>query len=200
MINIFLLAVQYGVQLKEKDLEGLKSFLISEAEFKQQFKIPKEQTLCNGYRKHRAFKVEELIELCKNHYGNDNLINEIVNEELQTLNYFLEKAKGYNKKSQIKKVENRIEEVQGFEVKTFNYSYDDLFKSGVFPTSRKFLIMASQFKTPDEIMKDTGIRDIIYVPTKEYLELVQLNKGYYKSQLEAAEKTLQNKLKRQKSE
>ena len=198
MKNIFLLAVEYGVQLKEGDLENLKSFLIQENEFKNSFKIPKDKTPNSGYRKHSTFKVEVLISLCLLHYGKCDLVNEIVDSELLSLEYFLEKAKGYKKKSQIEKVESRIEEVSGLKIDTgFSYTVEDVLKSGMNPKHRNSLLLFSKLLSAKQLKEmSPGLeREYVYIPYFEYIELLEVAKDYFLPQLENAEKLLKKKLK-----
>ena len=216
MKNLFVLASVYGVQLKTEDVTKLGTE-ISEDVFKENFKIP--AWVEKGYRKHKTYKIEDLLTVA----GEVSVLvkNEIIRTEIAHLEVMKEKAIGYKKKGRAEEIQTKIqdlevlidldeetpapasEEVKAEKVKketetvtAETFTREQLDASGMNKKSRKYFILLAQHQTTEEMLVERPEleKGEVYIPVKEYFELIRIAKEYFAPQVEQAVKTLKNKL------
>lgn len=216
MKNLFVLASVYGVQLKAEDVTKLGTE-ISEDVFKENFKIPAWVEKC--YRKHKTYKIEDLLTVA----GEVSVLvkNEIIRTEIAHLEVMKEKAIGYKKKGRAEEIQTKIqdlevlidldektpspasEEVKAEKVKketetvtAETFTREQLEASGMNKKSRKYFILLAQHQTTEEMLAERPEleKGEVYIPVKEYFELIRIAKEYFAPQVEQAVKTLKNKL------
>ena len=216
MKNLFVLASVYGVQLKAEEVAKLGTE-ISENVFKENFKIP--AWVEKGYRKHKTYKIEDLLTVA----GEVSVLvkNEIIRTEIAHLEVMKEKAIGYKKKGRAEEIQTKIqdlevlidldeetpapasEEVKAEKVKketetvtAETFTREQLDASGMNKKSRKYFILLAQHQTTEEMLVERPEleKGEVYIPVKEYFELIRIAKEYFAPQVEQAVKTLKNKL------
>ena len=216
MKNLFVLASVYGVQLKAEEVTKLGTE-ISEDVFKENFKIP--AWVEKGYRKHKTYKIEDLLTVA----GEVSVLvkNEIIRTEIAHLEVMKEKAIGYKKKGRAEEIQTKIqdlevlidldeetpapasEEVKAEKVKketetvtAETFTREQLDASGMNKKSRKYFILLAQHQTTEEMLVERPEleKGEVYIPVKEYFELIRIAKEYFAPQVEQAVKTLKNKL------
>lgn len=216
MKNLFVLASVYGVQLKAEDVTKLGTE-ISEDVFKENFKIP--AWVEKGYRKHKTYKIEDLLTVAGE--VSVSVKNEIIRTEIAHLEVMKEKAIGYKKKGRAEEIQTKIqdlevlidldektpspasEEVKAEKVKketetvtAETFTREQLEASGMNKKSRKYFILLAQHQTTEEMLAERPEleKGEVYIPVKEYFELIRIAKEYFAPQVEQAVKTLKNKL------
>ena len=215
MKNLFVLASVYGVQLKAEDVTKLGTE-ISEDVFKENFKIP--AWVEKGYRKHKTYKVEELLTVA----GEVSVAvkNEIIRNEIAHLEVMKEKAIGYKKKGRAEEIQTKIQDLEVLvvdetkpasapvkakeekvkkETETVtaeSFTREQLDASAMNKKSRKYFILLAQHQTTEEMLAERPEleKGEVYIPVKEYFELIRIAKEYFAPQVEQAVKTLKNKL------
>ena len=218
MKNLFVLASVYGVQLKAEEVTKLGTE-ISEDVFKENFKIP--AWVEKGYRKHKTYKVEELLTVAGE--VSVAVKNEIIRNEIAHLEVMKEKAIGYKKKGRAEEIQTKIQDLEvlvGLDettpapapvkakeekvkketetetVTAESFTREQLDASAMNKKSRKYFILLAQHQTTEEMLAERPEleKGEVYIPVKEYFELIRIAKEYFAPQVEQAVKTLKNKL------
>lgn len=201
--NVFVLASLYGVALKaEHDFLTEKGAPIIDVErFKNRFEIPAETEV--GYRKHRHFDIGELIEQAHGFVNHEEQI-EMLDNAIAYVEEMRNRALSYKKRARAEELSERRNELEKWKAnvkgdleagKEEEYTLEELENSGMKKNSRRYFILLAQKLSTEQILeKREDLRDYeVYIPAKEYLELVQIAKVYFAPQLEQAKKTLKNK-------
>jgi len=217
MKNLLVLASQYGVQLKADDLlayAGAKE--LTEEQFKKAFQIP---ITLKTFRKNKNYNFEDMLALAAEREMPSDVMQAILNNEIAYLKLMESNSRGYGKKARADEFKEKAqvlwERVLAYDeqkpaapasetskpktqkevITAENLTVELLEKSGMNRNSRRFLILLAQIQTKEQVLQTRPDleKGEIYIPTKEYFELVTQAKEYFAPQLEAALKTLNNK-------